>query len=184
MNALAQDPDIEAALAAREAFERSDHYEWCGEEIAWSNRHDWLWIAILRRGEYVHEQAALAAMWLGQIIEIDDVRATERRWRKDPESVLDALAEFFARFRNDSTETKEALEVARQIQEDIDASTDEPAGSEGGDGEPKKSQAQPDTSTTFTPLPGLAQTPLGINSPTPKGYNSTASSSTPAATSS
>jgi len=140
MNA-AQTEEISDIHAAMIAYDRSGAgYEWQGEPIHWSERHHWLWLAIARASEQTAEQDALAAMWVGGLETPDDIRAIERRWRRDKDSILDELSEFYGGFYKNDPAVADAVAVFYgAIMADIDASNNELADTgPGGEGVPPK----------------------------------------------
>ena len=145
------DPDEnipDAEQAAELAYARADSYVWCGHPIKWSRRANWLFVAILRGGNYVGEQIALIMMWIGSR---PDMRETERRWHRDKEDLLDELSDFLCQFGDLDDETASALEVGRQIHDDEEASRNDLDASDGdSEGVPKKSHRMPPTSSTST----------------------------------
>ena len=135
MNAPAITDEIEDIEAAQLAYDRSGAgYEWQGETIHWSERHHGLWLAFARNANQTAEQDSLMAMWLGGLETPDDLSLMERRWRKDPDSIFDELAEFYGGFYKNDPDVADAVAVFYgQIMVDIDASNNELA--PGGDGE-------------------------------------------------
>lgn len=163
------DPELAAALGADESYEACDSYQWCGQRIAWSREHNWLWLGISRKGNYVQEEVALVAMWVGLIQSIQDLKDAKAMWRSDPVGVFEQVDKFTAQYFDEAPEVKEAVEVYGQIQEDIEASFNELV-PEGGTaaGRPKKSQAQPDSISTSTQPPGSLPMNAATSSPTQK----------------
>ena len=167
---IAEDHDQRENTAfaeASNAFDSAGAYSWCGHALTWAERHNWLWISVIRRANYEPEQNALAMMWIGTR---EDIKAAERRWRRDPEDIYGELSDFMAQFMDTDPEVAEALEVAEKISADIEASTDEPEGAgRDAEGAPKKSPVEQAIASILSGLQGSARTPSAINSPTPKG---------------
>ena len=143
MHDIIRDPqEIEAAELAETAFDRSSAYHWNGAPVIWSERHHWLWLCIVRALDVTQEQDALAAMWVGGLRKVDEVKSMERAWRGSREKLLDEVSEFCGEFAFDAPETKEAIRVARDIFKDIRASENEvdpvENSGDGKGGEPKK----------------------------------------------
>ncbi len=51
-----------AFAEASNAFDSAGAYSWCGHALTWAERHNWLWISVIRRANYEPEQNALAMM--------------------------------------------------------------------------------------------------------------------------
>lgn len=164
------DPDVEAFARASDAFDASGAYSWQGHRVTWAERHNWLWIGIIRAANYTDEQGALAMMWVGTR---EDIRGAERRWRRNPEDILDELGDFMAQFWDNSEEVRDAMVVSEKISADLEASTDEPEGSGGdADGAPKKSQVEQVIASISAALQDSSRTRSDTNSHTPKACNS------------
>lgn len=145
------------ADAAELAWERSAEYSWQGQDLTWSKRHRWFTLTVARYAMHTSEQDHLLAMWVGLMDEAG-LRSAQRQWRISQEATLENFYEWASEWDENSPETEEAGEVFRAMWEDVDASTNTPAGGNGGDpdewdGSPKKSAPAPAMSTSSEPLP-------------------------------
>ena len=130
--------ELEELEAATAAFDRSSTYEWRGKPVVWAERQNWLWLSLIREGNYPGEAMALVAMWVGTR-NPESLPGIESRWRNNPEGVFVELGDFLAGFMAHDPETEAAMQLAKQIQKDIGASSDDPDTSDGAEeGEPKK----------------------------------------------
>tara|TARA_R100000734_G_scaffold19140_1_gene18483 strand:+ start:4109 stop:4516 length:408 start_codon:yes stop_codon:yes gene_type:complete len=110
---------------ANTAFERSENYQFLGEPITWSYRHEWLWVEISRASGFQNEKDALLMMWLGGLQDPKDLKAIKYKHRKDPHEVIDEFEDYCEQFRINGNEVEEAITVCQEILTDIDASTNE-----------------------------------------------------------
>ncbi len=132
------------------AFDRSGGYEWCEEPITWSKRHRWLTLTVARYAQQANELDCLLAMWIG-MMDTAALKSAERSWRRDQDGFLDSFLEWATSYDDGSPETVEAVVVFGQLWDDVDASSDRPAGgaeTDEWDGKPGKSRGEPATPTT------------------------------------
>ncbi len=124
MSEIAVDTETASTKAAT-AFERSDSYQFLGEPISWSYKHEWLWVELSRKAGLENEKDALLMMWLGGLTEPEDLKRIKGKARKDMDAVIDEFDEYSEQFRINGPEVTEAIHCANEILADIDASNNE-----------------------------------------------------------
>ena len=141
MSEIAIDTET-ASTKAGTAFERSDSYQFLGEPISWSYKHEWLWLEISRKAGLENEKDALLMMWLGGLTEPEDIKKIRNQCRKEINTVIDEVDEYCEQFRINGPEVTEAIQRANEILMDIDASNNEieptPEAEKGAAKPPKK----------------------------------------------
>ena len=114
-------------------------YEACGVELHTSRRHYFQAKAITENCGRSHEEMALIWFWV-MAHDKDALRALERRWRRDPESVWDDIADI-----SDTYDIPPGSPKSIEVAEAVNAALDDIIGAqvefqpgEGGDGSPGK----------------------------------------------